>query len=126
LLAREIGTESGHNQRGHLGKALQYATALALGAILFLGITGSLIAAGGESFLEGVTFTSAAGRIIRIAIGLLLVTLGLVQLGVLRAPFHLVARLARPLLVSQAQARRRVPAVGFVIFGFAYVLAGFG
>jgi len=127
LLMREIHAEpTGVDRRTVFGKAFQYAAALALGATVFLALTGGIIAAGGRSLLEGVTFTSSAGRSIRAVLGLLLVVLGLIQLGVLRAPFHRLASLARPLLVTQAHTRRRAPTVGFAIFGFAYVLAGFG
>jgi cytochrome c biogenesis protein CcdA len=127
LLIRETRAELRGEDRGaHFGKAFQSAAALALGATVFLVLTGGIIAAGGRSLLEGVTFTSVAGRIIRATLGLLLVVLGLIQLGMLRAPFHRLASLARPLLVTQAHTRRKSPTVGFAIFGFAYVLAGFG
>lgn len=127
LLARETRAESRREDRRTLfGKAFQFAAALALGTTVFLALTGGIIAAGGRFLLEGVTFTSTAGRSIRAVLGLLLVFLGLIQLGVLRAPFHRLASLARPLLATQARTRRQAPAVGFAIFGFAYVLAGFG
>lgn len=127
LLVRETRAEpKGEDRRTALSRAFQHAAALALGATVFLVLTGGIIAAGGRSFLEGVTFTSTAGRSIRAVLGLLLVVLGLIQLGVVRAPFHRLATLARPLLVTQAHARRKAPAVGFAIFGFAYLLAGFG
>jgi cytochrome c biogenesis protein CcdA len=109
-----------------LGKALTYAAALSLGTLLFLALTASIIAAGGHVLIEQVTFTSVTGRVIRTIIGAILVLLGLVQLEVLRLPFGRVARLAHPLLHSQAQTRRRLPVLGFVIFGFAYLIAGFG
>jgi cytochrome c biogenesis protein CcdA len=127
LLIRETRAEhSAADQRARFGKAFQYASALALGATVFLALTGGIIAAGGQSLLEGVTFTSSAGRSIRAVLGMFLVVLGLIQIGVLRAPFHRLASLARPLLVAQAHTRRRVPTIGFAIFGFAYVFAGFG
>jgi cytochrome c biogenesis protein CcdA len=127
LLMRETRGELRQEDRGALfGKAFQYAAALALGATVFLVLTGVVIAAGGRSLLEGVTFTSTAGRTIRATLGLLLVVLGLVQLGILHAPFHRLANLVRPLLISQARIRRRTPTIGFAIFGFGYVLAGFG
>lgn len=127
LLIRETRAELRGEDRGaDFGKAFQYAAALALGATVFLVLTGGIIAAGGRSLLEGVTFTSVAGRSIRAVLGLLLIVLGFIQLGMLRAPFHRLASLARPLLVTQAHTRRKSPTVGFAIFGFAYVLAGFG
>lgn len=128
LLMREAeGARDGVPDRGViLGKALGYAAALSLGTIIFLLLTGSAIAAGGEALISNVTFTSLTGRIIRALAGSLLIILGLVQIGTLRFPFHRVADLMRPLLRSQAQVRRRAPFVGFIIFGFGYLLAGFG
>jgi cytochrome c-type biogenesis protein len=125
LLTREIA-EPDAGGRGVVARALVYATAVSIGAVVFLAATGSLIAAGGQALVGGVTFTSPAGRVIRAVIGLGLVVLGLVQLERLRLPFGAVARLAHPLLQSQARIRRRAPAVGFAIFGFVYLVAGFG
>jgi hypothetical protein len=107
-------------------RALTYAAAVSAGVLVFLAATGSLIAAGGRTLIEGVTFTSLAGRVIRALVGLGLVVLGLAQLERLRLPFGAVARLAHPLLQTQARMRRRAPAVGFVIFGFVYLVASAG
>ena len=128
LLIREAtgSLERTARRRVVLQKALTYAAALSLGTVVFLALTGSLIAIGGRALVEQVTFTSLAGRIIRAVIGALLILFGLVQLEVLRLPFGRVASLVRPLLQSQARARREVPVAGFAIFGFAYLLAGFG
>lgn len=127
LLIREIVDASGPaRRRGAWGPALAYAAALSLGTAVFLAFTGIVIAAGGQALVESVTFTSVAGRIIRTLVGLLLILLGLVQMEVFRLPFGRVARLAHPLLQSQARTRRRAPLAGFAIFGFAYLVAGFG
>lgn len=107
-------------------RALSYAAALSLGTIIFLAITGSIIAAGGQALVEQVTFTSLTGRIIRTLVGLLLVLFGLVQLELIRVPFGRVARLAHPILQSQARTRRHAPIFGFAMFGFGYLVAGFG
>lgn len=128
LLIRETGgvPEESSSRQDSWKRALGYATALSLGTIIFVAITGSIIAAGGKAFVEQVTFTSLAGRIIRTLVGLLLVLLGLVQLELIRVRFGRVARLAHPLLQSQARTRRRTPMLGFAMFGFAYLIAGFG
>jgi hypothetical protein len=99
---------------------------LSLGTIVFLVITGSIIAAGGQALVEQVTFISLAGRIIRTLVGLLLILFGLVQLELIRVPFGRVARLAYPLLQSQARTCRRAPIFGLAMFGFVYLIAGFG
>jgi cytochrome c-type biogenesis protein len=128
LLVRETrgGGNSADSRRIVLGRALTYAAALAVGTAVFLTLVASVIAAGGQALVESVTFTSPAGRIIRLGIGALLIVLGLIQLGAVRFPFHRVAALAQPLLRSQAATRRRWRVAGFVIFGFGYLVAGFG
>lgn len=123
LLSREVQPE----ERGQkLPRAMRFGAALALGASVFLLLLGAAIALLGGALFEQVTFTSTAGRLIRGLIGLLLVTLGLVQLGVLSLPFHHVARIVRPMQQRQAELRRERPTLGFALFGFGYILAGFG
>lgn len=126
LLARQSGIEAQPDGRPSLGKALSFAVALALGASAFLLLSGIILALGGGALFAGVTFMSTQGRIIRVVVGAVLVTLGLIQLG--RLPFNLdvIARLANPLMRSQARERRQRPLLGFAILGFAYPLAGFG
>ena len=128
LLARETGTQP-REGTAHpaTGRALGFATALSLGAATFLLIVGFFIALGGGTLFEGVTFTSTAGRVIRLAVGALLIVLGLVQANVIHTPiFHAIERLAEPLQETQARQRRQRPLLGFAIFGFGYLLAGFG
>lgn len=103
-----------------------FGGALALGAGAFLLLAGVLIAAGGGVVFEQVTFASPAGIAIRGVVGVLLVILGLVQVGVVPSPFHRVEQAARPVLRRQARLRRRHPVLGYGLFGFGYVLAGFG
>ena len=103
-----------------------FGGALAAGAGAFLLLAGLAIAAGGGALFEQVTFDSPAGITIRGIIGGLLVLLGLVQIGVLPTPFHAVERTAQPVLRRQARLRREHPVAGHGMFGFGYVLAGFG
>ena len=81
---------------------------------------------GGGSVFAQVTFTSLAGRIVRLVVGILLILLGLIQVGVVSFSFHRVADLAQPILKAQAGIRRENPFLGFAIFGFGYLIAGFG
>lgn len=125
LLARETqrGEETVHQP---FQSAVSFATALAFGASFFLLLTGAAIAFGGGSLFAQVTFTSTAGRVIRFVIGALLMLLGLIQLEAIAVSFHGVEDLARPLLRAQSQLRREYPALAFAIFGFAYLITGFG
>ena len=127
LLIRETrgSTEAG-GPRASLMRALSYSLALSLGAAVFLALTAAVIAAGGQVLVGSVTFLSPAGRIIRTLGGVLLVFFGLVQLGRIRVDFGRIAALARPILHRQAEARRQAPMAGFALFGFAYLVAGFG
>ncbi|MPY89453.1 MAG: hypothetical protein GEU99_16190 [Luteitalea sp.] len=127
LLARETGVASASARApSGVGTSLAFATALSVGAALFLLLVGMGIAAGGGALFAGVTFTSPAGRALRIGTGTALIALGLVQLGALPNPLHAVAALARPLQRAQARSRRRSRVLGFGVFGFGYLLAGFG
>lgn len=123
LLARQADTDSGS---GRAARPAVFGGSLGLGAALFLLLAGLVIALGGEALFAGVTFTSTAGIAIRVALGLLLIFLGLIQVGVLPLSMHTVSRLAEPLLRAQARLRRDRPVFGFGMFGFGYVLAGFG
>lgn len=125
LLAREASGGEGPRSVA-TRRALRFAGALALGATLFLLLVGVVIALGGSALFGGVTFTSVAGRTIRTVVGFGLIGLGLVQLGVLSLPFGGVAHGVMPLVRAQARLRRQRPTLGFGLYGFAYVLAGFG
>jgi copper chaperone CopZ/cytochrome c biogenesis protein CcdA len=127
LLTRQPGVQRGAaRERLGFGQALTFATALSLGAAIFLILGGLVIALGGEALFAGVVFTSPAGRIIRTVVGLALIVLGLMQAGILPLSLHAVEHISRPLMRSQAHYRRQNPFLGFTIFGFGYLLAGFG
>lgn len=129
LLARQAGVDSRQEEGSQpcSRRALIFASALALGASVFLLLAGLFVALGGGALFEGVTFTSTAGRVIRSVVGGLLILLGLFQLGILSAAgFHAVSRLSGFISRSQARQRRNRPLLGFAIFGFGYLLAGFG
>lgn len=125
LLARQTRQNVQAN-RTNFGNALRFATALSSGATVFLLITGTAIALGGGAFFAQITFTSTAGIVIRLAIGSLLILLGLIQLEVIPFSFHGVENLAQPLLKYQAQLQREHPILAFAVFGFGYLIAGFG
>lgn len=123
LLARQSVDNA---DAGRPARPRVFGGSLALGAALFMLLAGVVIALGGETLFAGVTFTSTAGITIRAIVGVLLVFLGAIQLGWLAVSMHRVSRLAQPLLRSHVRLRRDRPIVGFAVFGFGYVLAGFG
>ena len=107
-------------------RAATFAAALSLGASSFLVLVGLAIAAGASTWFADVTFTSAAGIAIRIVAGSLLIALGLVQLGLLPISFRRFEPALHGYLRRQAEVRRKRPFLGFTLFGFGYLLAGFG
>lgn len=128
LLSREIGIEHlQHGNRPPGARALTYASALSLGASVFLLLTGAGLALGGGTLFARVTFTSTAGVVTRFVVGILLILLGLVQAGVFsNQAFRAVGGLAQPLARVHARLRREHPLLGFGVYGFGYLLAGFG
>lgn len=123
LLARQV---RGVRRRQAWARLLRFATALAAGAILFLLLAGVALALGAAPLFERVTFTSTAGRLIRGSAGVLLLLLGLLQWRGISPGSSAVYAVARPFVQAQARLRREHPVLAFGLFGFSYVLAGFG
>lgn len=126
LLVALLGRQATSVSKTAPPRPILFGTALSLGAAGFLVLFGAVIAFGGQALFADVTFTSPAGIAIRIVVGVLLIFLGLIQTGVLALSMHRVSRLAQPMLRTQARLRRQRPVAGFALFGFGYVLAGFG
>jgi cytochrome c-type biogenesis protein len=116
----------GRQVRGRPAAAVGFAAAFSVGAMAFLLALGTLIAAGGAGVAASVTFTSGTGIAIRLVVGVVLVVLGLIQAEVLPVSFHAVERFTRPLSEAQAKLRRDHPVVGVGLFGFGYLVIGFG
>jgi cytochrome c biogenesis protein CcdA len=123
ILARAPGVAS---DRSRATASLAYAAALALGAAVFLILAGLVIALLGTALFAGVTFTSTAGRVIRAAVGVVLIFFGLVQLNRMRFEFRALEPAVHGTLRRQAAFRHEHPLPGFFLFGFGYILAGFG
>jgi cytochrome c biogenesis protein CcdA len=137
LLARQTGgqtvkaegrgrREEGRREKAGWPVALRFALAFSLGVTLFLILAGGLIALGGGRLFAGVTFTSTVGRIIRAVVGAGLFVLGLAQVGVIRLPFDRIAVAASPLWPKRSQLQQRPSLWGYTLYGFGYLLAGFG
>lgn len=128
LLLGLLGRQAAARVRdgGRAARPMVFGGALALGASVFMLVLGAAIGVGGEALFADVTFASTPGIILRGSVGVLLILLGLVQTGVLPSPMHDVERLSAPITRRQARLRRKKPIAGFALFGFGYVLAGFG
>lgn len=127
MLARPLATpvDAGANRRP-FARALAYALALSLGAAMFLMLLGGVLSLGAGSVVEDVTFTSAAGRVLRVVVGAALILFGLVQTGRIPVDLRRFEPVLHRTLGKQAELRRRRPFGGLVLFGFVYLLAGFG
>jgi cytochrome c biogenesis protein CcdA len=107
-------------------RSLARAGWIGVGAASFVVGLGLLIAAGGAGLAQSVTFDSPAGRILRGVVGASLVLLGLIQIGRLSVNLRRFEPALHGLLRRQASLRRSRPAAGYMLFGFAYLAAGFG
>ena len=125
MLARPLASAEDAGMRP-LRRALAYASALSVGAAGFLTLTGGALALGAGSLVEDVTFTSTTGRVLRVVVGGALVLFGLVQLNRIQVNLRRFEPALHGVLRNQAALRRRRPIAGFVLFGFVYLLAGFG
>ncbi len=105
---------------------LRFGLALAAGACAFLMLVGGLIALGGGAFFGQITFNSAAGRWLRFFLGAFLVFLGIAQLGFLTLPFGKISGAIAPLYRARIRLRTTYPTLAFFLWGFSYVLGGFG
>ena len=127
LLATLLARQARDVQRSEAwARLLRFASALAAGVTLFLLLTGAAIALGAAPFFARVTFASTGGRAIRLAAGSVLVLLGVFQWRGVSPGSGAVYRVAKPLMETQVRLRQERPMLAFGLFGFGYVLAGFG
>lgn len=119
LLAREMGG-------GSRSTLVRSAIAFTVGIMLFLLLLGIAIGLGAGTLITRFTFTSPAGRGLRLLVGLLLIGFGFWQLRgrPLNTPW--LNRALQPLWDLQFRMRRRRTTLSYGLYGFGYVLAGFG
>ena len=104
------------------------ATALALGAgaAAFLLVFGIAVGIAGEGLARSVGFSTAGGRILRGFVAAVVITSGLVQLGLISVPLWRVTRIAQPLERRRTAIAGRHPRSAELLYGFGFVVAGFG
>ncbi|MFQ5555169.1 MAG: hypothetical protein ACE5GC_07365 [Acidimicrobiia bacterium] len=106
--------------------AVASAFTMGAGVTVLLGLLGSIITVSGGALGSVVAFDSGSGRAFRVAVGLLLVGFGLRQTRwvVLRMAWldRVAATAGRVFDPSRSSSR----AGGDVLYGFGYLLAGFG
>ncbi len=119
FLAREA---KGHSFR-HL---FRHALAFTVGVTLFLLLIGVGLVLGATPLFARVSFAGPAGRTLRLVAGLLLISFGVWQVRGQTLNFGPLNSLLQPLWKAQIRLRRRKSVLGHMIYGFGYILAGFG
>lgn len=123
LLARPVGTsQETHRRRARLSTAL----AMGAGAALFLLSVGVVVGLAGEGIAQTVGFSTVPGRILRAAVAAVILTAGLVQLGIVQVPLWRLTRLAGPIDRRRVALSDRHQHGANVLYGFGFILAGFG
>lgn len=123
LLARNVGERNGRSSSTPL---LRFAIAFSAGTTLFLLLTGTAISLGAAPLISRITFTSIAGWVLRFIVGTLLIGFGWWQTRGRSLNFGQLNAGLQPLWHAQARLRRRHSTVSVGLYGFSYILAGFG
>lgn len=125
-----VGLLAGSDRAAGAGRRRRdgVATALAMGAgaAVFLLLTGVAFGLVGEGLTQSVGFNTLGGRILRATVAGVLVTSGLVQLGIVSIPLWRVTRLAQPVDRRRAAVADRHQYRAHMLYGFGFILAGFG
>ena len=119
LLAREAGSSSKRS-------LVRSAAAFTIGATLFLILVGIILALGAGSSISQFTFTSPGGRLLRVIVGTVLIGFGVWQIRGQSINSAWLNRSLQPLWNQQARLRRRKNSLSYGLYGFGYILAGFG
>jgi cytochrome c biogenesis protein CcdA len=119
LLVREAASRS-------INSLVRSAVAFTVGAMLFLILVGLILALGAGSFISQFTFTSPAGRVLRLTVGMILIGFGVWQVRGRSLNFAWLNRSLQPLWNQQARLRHRKNSLSYGLYGFGYILAGFG
>jgi cytochrome c-type biogenesis protein len=129
MLARPVNDRSGDGGRAlRTRDSLVFASALSLGVVAFLALLGTVIAVGGDALVKDVTFSSTAGRALRIGVGAFIIFVGLIQLGRVQVSLRRFEPNMQAFLRRQRRGRTRTQRqfLRFALFGFGYLAAGFG
>ena len=100
--------------------------AIGAGAAAFLVVVGVVVGAVGEGVVRVVGFSTAGGRMLRGLVAAVVISAGLVQLGVIRLPLGRLTRLAQPIERQRISVADRHRRGAQALYGFGFVLAGFG
>lgn len=108
------------------GAAVLSALRVGIGAAVLLGVVAAVVAGGGTALTSVVAFDSVTGRVFRFIVGATLVAFGLRQARLVRFRMPWLDSVARSAGKTFAPSRAKSAAQGDVLYGFGYLLAGFG
>lgn len=108
------------------GAALVSALRVAAGAALLLAAVAAVIAAGGTAVGSVIEFDSTPGRWFRLGVGLILIGFGLRQARLCGVRMPWLDRVAGASARVFDPTRVTSPARRDLVYGFGYLLAGFG
>lgn len=106
--------------------AVVSAMRVAAGSAMLLTIAAIAIALGGTALGAAVEFNSSSGRLLRFGVGLVLVLLGLRQANLWRVRMRWLDRIAGGAARLFDPGQVVSPGRGDVMYGFGYLLTGFG
>jgi len=121
-LTRQASASPDHRGRS----AFRFAAGASIGAVSFVIGFGLLLSVGGGVIASQFGFDSPQGRVLRVVVGITLIVMGLVQLGKIRVPFDNLTRLAQPIDRARAGISDETRFSSHVLYGFGYLVAGFG
>ena len=108
------------------GSALVSALRVGLGAALMLGVLGLTMALGGSALGGVVQFDQPLGRVFRLAVGTILIVFGLKQARLVNFRMSWMYSVAGSAGQRFDPSRATTKSGGDVLYGFGYLLAGFG
>lgn len=114
------------NESGSRRNALASSLVVGLGAIVFFGLLAIVLALVGEGLGRLVGFDTTTGRLFRGLLGGFLVLLGLRQANLIKTRFGVFDILASAAGKTFDTSKIESPAARDFLYGFGYVLAGFG
>jgi len=106
--------------------ALAGALRVGAGTAFLLIVLAIVIVAGGSALAQVVEFDSTAGRGFRLLVGMLLIFLGLAQARLIKVRMRWRDQVASTAGRVLDPSKATNPARGDVMYGFGYLLAGFG
>ena len=124
LLSREaVDTAGATTSRRRL---IRFAVIFSVGAVIFLLLTGAAMSVGAAPIVARITFTSPAGRLLRLFTGLVLIGFGWWQWRGRSLNAGWLNYLLQPWWRAEARLRHQRPTMRVGLYGFSYILAGFG